>query len=148
MWDYVDSNPVPDVPTCSPDDLTKIPANDTRDAQVRDPQAPNDLAKTTNAQSPPRETFARPKLGGALRKGSSSRTQGDSTEPAAQGKAAAKAPRRANPSGRRRTVKFQLPQNEADTGPSETAQARQRFMVTIKSHSAAWKWQELEQKKK
>lgn len=148
MWDDLKPNPEPEAKTCSPSDLIKAPANDTRDTQASAQQKPNDLANTTSAQSPPRGTFSRPKPRGILREGSSDQIEGGSTDAKAQGKAAAKAPRRANPSSRRRTVKFQLPQDEAEPAPPETVQARPRFMVTIKSRAAARKWQELEQKPK
>lgn len=148
MWDDINFSPEPDLKTCTPSDLTKAPANDIRESQASASQTSNELAKTTSAQSPPRGLFSRPKPHGILRKGTSDRTQGDSTEHKAQGKAASKAPRRPKPSGPRRTVKFQLPQDGAESAPPEAEQARPRFMVTIKSRAAARKWQELEKKTK
>ncbi|KAG6353980.1 hypothetical protein INS49_004951 [Diaporthe citri] len=148
MWEWVGLSPEPDRKTCSPSELTKIPTNDTRDAQASAPQAPSGLEETTNAQSPPRGTFSRPKLRGILRKGSPSRTQEGSTEPAAQAKAATDGARRVKTGGTRRTVEFQMPQGEAESDPPEKTRSRPRLMVTIKSHAAARKWQELEQKKR
>lgn len=148
MWDCVNMNPEPDLETCPPSKLTKPPTSDTRDAQASASQARDDLAKTTNPQSPPRGIFSRPKLRGILRNGVSGQGQADSKDPEAHGKASANASRRDKPSGRRRTVKFQLPHSEAESAPPETMQARSGSMVTIKSHAAAKKWHELERRKK
>lgn len=148
MWDCVHVNPEPDLETFPPSELTKAPTNDIRDAQASASQARDDLAKTTSPQSPPRGIFSRPKLRGILRNGVSGQDQANSKDPEAQGKAPANAPSRAKPSGRRRTVKFQLPHSEAESALPETMQARSGSMVTIKSHAAAKKWHELEQRKK
>lgn len=148
MWDCVNMKPEPDLETCPPSELTKAPTNDARDAQASASQARDDLVKPTNPQSPPRGIFSRPKLRGILRNGVSGQYQADSKNAEAQSNASANSPSRAKPSGRRRTVKFQLPQSEADSAPSETMQARPRSMVTIKSHAAAKKWHELERRKK
>lgn len=133
----------PDPETCSPADLTKIPADAVRDPQVIARQSYDTSRETSHAQSPPQETFSRPKPRGILQKGDASRAQ---SQP--RGKAAANPKRRNTTGGPRRAVKFQLPQDEAESAPPETAQARPRFMVTIKSHAAARKWEELEKGKK
>lgn len=148
MWDCVNPNPEPDLETCPPSELTNTPTNDTRDAQASASQARDHLANTTSPLSPPRGIFSRPKLRGILRNGISGQDQASSKDTEAQGKASANAPSRAKPSGRRRTVKFQLPQSEAESAPPETMQAHPRSMVTIKSHAAAEKWHELERRKK
>lgn len=148
MWDCVNLNPEPDPETCPPSELTKTPTNDTRDAQASASQARDDRAKITNPQSPPRGIFSRPKLRGILRNGVSGQNQEYSKDHEAQSKASANTTSRAKPSGRRRTVKFQLPQSEAESAPPENMQAHSRSMVTIKSHAAAKKWHELERRKK
>lgn len=148
MWDSVNLHPEPDLETCPPSELTKAPKNDARDSRASASQARDDLAKTKNAQSPPRGIFSRPKLHGILRNGVPGQNQANSKDPEAQTKASANAPSQAKPSGRRRTVKFQLPQSEGESAPPETMQAHPQSMVTIKSHAAAKKWHELERRKK
>lgn len=148
MWDCVNLNPEPDLETCPPSELTNAPTNNTRDAQASTTQASDDIAKTRKPRSPPRGIFSRPKLRGILRNGVSGQDQANSKDPETQSKTSANAPSQAKPSGRRRTVKFQLPQSEEESALPETMQAHPQSMVTIKSHAAAKKWHELERRKR
>ena len=140
----VDLAAQPEIDTRSLNDLKKTPADNVRDGVSSVLETLRAVRRATSAQFPPRDIFSRPSLRGILRKETSSQT---STESGAQNKDSTSKPRRDTPSGARRTVKFQLQEDEEEEDPPEAVPTRSRFMVTIKSHAAARKWQELEQKK-
>lgn len=141
-------DPEPDFKTCEPKYLMGIPIRRSQFFHPAAMLANNDLGKAARVQSPPIGTFSRPSSRGTIRKESSSGSGRRPTEHEAQRKAAANPPRRPKPSGPRRPVKSKLPQGEAEPAPPETAHARRRSVVTIRSPAAARKWQELEKKEK
>lgn len=140
--------PEPDFKTCEPKHLMGIPIRRSQFFHPAAMHSNNDFEKTARVQSPPIGTFSRPSSRGALGKGSSSGSGRGPAVPEAPRKAAANPPLRPKPSGPRRPVKSKLPQGEVEPAPPETARARRRSVVTVRSHPAARKWQELEQKEK
>lgn len=141
-------DPEPDFKTCEPKYLLGIPIRRTQFFHPAAMLANNDFGKAARVQSPPIGTFSRPSSRGSLRKQSSSGSGGGPARREAQRKAAANPPLRPKPIVTRRPVKSQFPQPGAEPAPPQTAQARRRSVVTIRSPAATRKWQELEQKGK